>query len=131
MKDDTILFKSISFLTTLVKCSRGSYYLNNGFIEEDLKTEVIEALKKDLPLSEAEKKEFIRRVERDYLLALNFLEKESLIYFNNGRYYITEEGNNMTNFMMDLSKMYSVFPHYSNDMPFRNYPNSNSFYGLN
>lgn len=131
---DIILFKALSFLTSLYKSDRGKHYKKYGFTEIELKNETIFTLKEGLEMDGVELENYQELVEKDMNGAIESLLEEGLIRKENDIYFITAKGLEMTDFMIDLSAVMTIagknVPDKSS-VPFRNFPGSSDIYGLN
>jgi hypothetical protein len=134
MHDDNFLFKSVSFLTSLIRSQRGKTYIEEGFTEKEFEKEIIVTLEEGLSLTAQESFDYEELVKNDIPFILKALQNHLLIYLKDHRYYITDEGKNISDFMVKLSNAYTFAASNSlgeSKMPFRKYPNSNEYYGLN
>lgn len=131
---DIVLFKALSFLTSLHKSDKGKVYKKEGFTEEDLKNETIFTLKEGLEMDGIEMDNYKELVEKDMQGVIKSLLEEDLILEEDGLYFITRKGIEMTDFMIDLSAVMTIagkkVPSKSS-VPFRFFPGSSDTYGLN
>lgn len=128
MKDETLLFKAVTFLAALLKSGTPDVYLNEGFTPDEMINE-LSSLNTYAPTGFQE--EYKDKIADSIDEVLTCLCNEGLIYFKDNRYYITDEGESISSFMMTLSKKYFEQSDAIMDLPYRYYPNSKQIYGLN
>lgn len=134
MKKDIAFFRALSFLTTFFSSEGRDYYIEFGFSKEAMIESILSTLSMGLEKNNMQEKwpSYCEKVKDHIDQVLETLQAANLIKQDEGLYFITDQGLDMCDFMMDMSK--SLFPEITDAQkawPYRFFPGSSQVYGLN
>jgi predicted transcriptional regulator len=134
MKDKGF-FKAVSYLTTLLKSEGSEFYVEQGFTEQAMAETVLSVLEQTMSTEQIKDKwtEYYERVYENIEPVIKDLLSSGLIIKEDNRYFVTDQGYDVADFMLNLSQSYFKdfnFFHIK-DQPYRFYPGSSLQYGLN
>jgi hypothetical protein len=135
MMEDKDFFKAVSYLTTLLKSEGGKYFEEQGFTKQAMAETVLGILEQTMSSEQLQNKwsEYYERVHENIEPVLQTLISSGLIIGEDNLYFVTDQGHEVSDFMLDLSQNYfkdfNIFC--TKDAPFRFYPGSSLQYGLN